>query len=76
MYKDLVFKKISKEQIAVNVFNMLYMLTYNELSQKEIAGYLGVSDRTIRNWMNGKMPGPNDYINLKRLCKKMEELRS
>lgn len=68
--------KISKEEILLKVYKMLDLLVEYEISQKNIAKFIGVSDRTIRNWLNAKsIPNSDSWINLNRLYKQVKEQR-
>ncbi len=73
---QLLFHKISKDEVLRKVYKMLDLLKYYEISQKRIAELIGVSDRTIRNWLNGQsIPESDSYVNLLRLYKQVKEQR-
>jgi hypothetical protein len=64
--------KISKEEILLKVYKMLDLLVEYEISQKNIAKFIGVSD----NWLNAKsIPNSDSWINLNRLYKQVKEQR-
>ena len=73
---DIIYDRVTAEDIASNVFKMLNYLESQGISQKKIAEYIYVSDRTVRNWNKCVLPSPDSYFNLVRLCKKVKELRS
>ena len=52
---NFTFNKISIDEVLDNVVKMLsYLLERCEISQIKISKLIGVSDKTIRNWLNGE----------------------
>lgn len=67
---QIIINKISKEEILLKVYKMMNLFEHYEIRQKEIAKFIGVSDRTIRNWLAAKsIPSSDSWINLNKLYK-------
>lgn len=71
-----IIEKVSREEVLRRVYKMLNYLHRNEISQKRIAEIIGVTDKTIRNWLSAKSyPLSDSYINLVKLYNFVKEQR-